>query len=70
MLPLTPKSRRIFSKNSGSLFSFLLKSAFSFLDGIFNKSIDGTENFVFFEKDSPEALINGRSSCIKFFISS
>ena len=47
ILPLTPKSKRIFSRKFGSLFSLLFVFFISFFVGIFNKSIDGILNFDF-----------------------
>ena len=44
ILPLTPKSNKIFSKNSGSLFSFFSDPSLSFLEGFFNKSKPGRLN--------------------------
>ena len=38
ILPLTPKSNKIFSKNSGSLFSFFSDPSLPFLEGIFNNA--------------------------------
>ena len=38
ILPLTPKSNRIFSRNSVSWVSFFSSFCLSFLDGDFNKS--------------------------------
>ena len=47
ILPSTPKSKRIFSKNS-VLISLLFESiSFSFLEGDLNKSIVGKINFFF-----------------------
>ena len=48
IFPLTPKSKSIFSKNLGSLFSFILELPLSFFDGVFSKSIDGIINLVLF----------------------
>ena len=42
IFPSTPKSKSIFSKNSGSLFSFLSAVLLSLFGGIFNNSIDGS----------------------------
>ena len=47
ILPLTPKSRRIFSKNSLSIKSSSFRLFLSFWDGIFNKSIEGNLNLIF-----------------------
>ena len=47
ILPLTPKSNKIFSRNSGSCVSSLLEFSLSFLVGVFNKSKLGSLNFVF-----------------------
>ena len=70
IFPFTPKSKRIFSRNSGLLFSFLFKFSLSYFEGVFNKSIDGSKNLVLFEDLIFSVLINGKSSCIKSLISS
>ena len=70
MLPFTPKSKRIFSKNSGSLFSYLLELSLSFLEGTLNKSVEGSENLILLVDWFFSVLIKGRSSWIKFLISS
>ena len=49
MLPLTPKSKRIFSRKFGSLFSLLFVFFISFFVGTFNKSSNGILNLVFFD---------------------
>ena len=49
IFPLTPKSNKIFSKNSESLFSFLFDLSISFLVGIFNKLISGKLNLILFD---------------------
>jgi len=69
IFPLTPKSNKIFSKKSGSWVSFLFWLSFSFLDGVFNKSRSGNLNLIFLSL-LLSALINGKSSWIRFFISS
>ena len=51
ILPFTPKSKRIFSRNSGLLFSFLSNFSLSLLDGTLSKLIDGT--FPDYEKVIP-----------------
>ena len=61
-LPLTPKSKRIFSRNLGSKFSFLSVLPLSFLVGIFNRSIVGKLNLILFVLCFDSALINGKSS--------
>ena len=45
ILPLTPKSNKIFSRNSGLWVSFLIEFSLSFLEVVFNKSSDGNLNF-------------------------
>ena len=62
IFPSTPKSNRIFSKNSGLLFSFLFEISFSFFGGNFIKSIDGKLNLIFFCISFFSALIKGKSS--------
>ena len=37
IVPLTPKSNKIFSRKSGSLFSFLSEFSLSFFDGALSK---------------------------------
>ena len=64
MLPFTPKSKRIFSRNSGSLLSFFIEFFDSTFVGIFSKSIDGILNLSFLEDRFVSVLINGRSSWI------
>ena len=62
IFPFTPKSKRIFSRNSGSLFSFFLSLSFFFCWD-FKRSIEGSENLVLLEDDLLfSALINGKSS--------
>ena len=68
MTPFTPKSSKIFSKNSGSEGSVLFKIFLSFLFGYFNRSKLGNLNLIFLSILS-SALINGRSSWIRFYIS-
>ena len=46
ILPLTPKSKRIFSKKAGSLFSLLFELLISFFEGILRRSTDGNLKFV------------------------
>ena len=70
ILPFTPKSKRIFSRNSGSLLSSLLVFSLSFFVGIFNKSIDGSLNLDLLAYWFASAFIKGKSSWIKLFISS
>ena len=70
IFPFTPKSRSIFSKNSGSIFSFLFEMDFSFFERVLSKSIEGRINFSFFWEIFFSPLIKGKSSCIKFLISS
>ena len=70
IFPSTPKSKRIFSRNSGSLLSLLFEFFVSVFVRMFNKSIDGIWNLGFPADLFVSVLINGRSSCIKFFISS
>ena len=69
ILPLTPKSINIFSKKSGSWVSFLLKFSLSFLEGVLSKSISGNLNLILFS-DIFSVFINGKSSWIRFLISS
>ena len=69
ILPLTPKSNNIFSKNSGSLFSFFSLLSLSFLVGFFNKSTLGNLNLILLLVLF-SALIKGKSSWIRFLISS
>ena len=67
ILPFTPKSKRIFSKKSelcDLLFPFF---SFSFFDGVSNKSKLGNLNLTLFSLLF-SALINGKSSWIRFFI--
>ena len=68
ILPFTPKSNKIFSRNSGSCVSSLLELSLSFLVGVFNRSKLGSLNFVFSLSLILSAFINGRSSWIKSFI--
>ena len=69
ILPLTPKSKRIFSKYSELFDTFWSEFSLSFFDGAFNKSIFGSLNFTF-SLILFSALIKGRSSWIRFLISS
>ena len=69
MTPLTPKSSKIFSKNFGSEVSVLFEISLSFLFGLFNRSKLGNLKLIFLSTVS-SALIKGRSSWIRFFISS
>ena len=69
ILPLTPKSIKIFSKNSGSLESFFSEFSLSFFDGVFSKSRFGSLNFIFVS-DLLSLLIKGKSVWIRFLISS
>ena len=69
IFPFTPKSNKIFSKNLGSWVSILLKFSFSFLVGVFNRSKSGSLNFTSFVILF-SALINGKSSWIRFLICS
>ena len=69
IFPSTPKSNKIFSKNSGSCVSFLSRFCFSFFEGVFNKSRLGSLNLIFL-LSLFSVLINGKSSWIRFFISS
>ena len=62
IFPSTPKSKRIFSRNSGSLFSFFSEFSLSFFVGIFKRSTVGMENLVLLADLLLSALINGRSS--------
>jgi hypothetical protein len=62
MLPLTPKSNKIFSRKAGSLASSLLEFSLSCFVGIFNKSKPGSLNLVFSCSLSFSAFMNGRSS--------
>ena len=62
IFPLTPKSRRIFSKKLGSLFSLLFEFSLSFLFGIFNRSNDGNLKIELLEAWIFSALIKGKSS--------
>ena len=61
ILPLTPKSNRIFSKNSGSCVSLFSWFSLSFLEGVFNKLKSGNLNLVIFLLLF-SALINGKST--------
>ena len=61
ILPLTPKSKRIFSKNSGSCVSLFSRFPLSFLEGVFNKLKSGNLNLVIFLLLF-SAFINGKSS--------
>ena len=70
ILPFTPKSKRIFSRNSGSLFSFFTDWSLSFFVAIFKRSIEGSKNLFLLADLLFSALINGKSSWIKSFISS
>ena len=70
IFPFTPKSKRIFSKNSELLISFLLEFSLSFFAGLFNKLINGNSNLTLFVVRFFSALIKGKSSYIKFLISS
>jgi len=70
MLPFTPKSSRIFSRKAGSLVSSLFEFSLSCFDGFFNKSNPGNLNLVFSFSFIFSAFMNGRSSWIKFLISS
>ena len=65
MTPFTPKSSKIFSKNSGSEVSVLFEISLSFLFGLFNRSKIGNLNLTFLSTFS-SALIKGRSSWIRF----
>ena len=69
ILPLTPKSKRILSKNSELWVSFWFEFSLSFFVGTFNKSKLGSLNFIF-SLFLFSAFIKGRSSWIRFFISS
>ena len=70
IFPSTPKSKRIFSRNEESLYSLLFELILSFFVGSFNKSIDGNLKEVLFIFWFFSALIKGKSSWIKFLISS
>ena len=70
IFPLTPKSNNIFSKNSGSLDWFFSEFSLSFLDGILSKSRLGNLNFCISVFFISSAFIKGKSSWIKFLISS
>ena len=69
ILPLTPKSKSIFSKNSALWDSLLFLLFLSLFDGVFKRSKFGNLNLTLFSKFF-SALINGKSSWIRFLISS
>ena len=60
--PLTPKSKRIFSKNSLSMKSLSFSFSLSFCVGIFSKSILGNLNFDFLLSILFSLFIKGKSS--------
>ena len=62
IFPSTPKSKRIFSRNSGLLFSFFCEFSLSFLVGVFKRSVEGSKNFALFKDLLFSAFINGKSS--------
>ena len=62
ILPLTPKSNKIFSRNLGSLFSFISEFFLSFTEGFFSKSIEGSTNLFFLKDGFVSAFIKGKSS--------
>ena len=47
MFPFTPKSKRIFSRNSELFFVFSFLFSLSFFVGVLSKSIDGSSNLDF-----------------------
>ena len=68
IFPSTPKSKRIFSRKSGSILLFE-DFSFCFLICDFNKSIDGKINFFSLGEFLIISFENGKSSCIRSLFS-